>query len=94
MAGMPWACAGIAQAAANTVDIAAFVKRDGFDDIEISPTGEYYAARVPGENSSALMIVRRADNTPMGGLGLGEDFLDHKIGAGANQTSATSAAAH
>lgn len=63
-------CAGVVQAA-TAVDVAAFVKRDGFDDIKISPTGEYYAARVPGENNSVLMIVRRADNKPMGGFGLG-----------------------
>lgn len=72
MAGMLWACACIAQAATSTVDITAFSKRDGYDDIRISPTGEYFAARVPGENNSVLMIVRRADNKPMAGFGLGE----------------------
>jgi len=62
--------AGAAQAA-TSFDVASFVKRDGFDEIKISPTGEYYAARVPGEDNSTLMIVRRADNKPMGGFGLG-----------------------
>lgn len=71
LAGMLLACACSAQAA-SAVDIAAFVRHDGYDDIKISPTGEYYAARVPGENNSTLMIVRRADNKPMGGFGLGE----------------------
>jgi dipeptidyl aminopeptidase/acylaminoacyl peptidase len=71
MAGMLWACAGIAQAAANTVDIAAFVKPDSFDDIKISPTGEYYAATVPSEGESILVIIRRADNKAMAGFGLG-----------------------
>jgi dipeptidyl aminopeptidase/acylaminoacyl peptidase len=71
MAGMLWACAGIAQAATSTVDIAAFVKPDSFDDIKISPTGEYYAATVPSEGESILMIIRRADNKAMAGFGLG-----------------------
>jgi dipeptidyl aminopeptidase/acylaminoacyl peptidase len=65
-------CAGVAQAA-TAVDVAAFVKRDGFDDIKISPNGEYYAASVPGEDNSILVIVRRADNKPTGGFGLGEN---------------------
>lgn len=71
MAGMLWACAGLAQAATNTVDVAAYARRDGYDTIKISPTGEYFAAIVPGENNSVLMIVRRADNQPTGGFGLG-----------------------
>ena len=61
MAGMLWAWAWVAQAGTRTVDVAAYVKRDGYDDIKISPTGEYFAARVPGENNSVLMIIRRAD---------------------------------
>jgi len=75
MAGMLWACACVAQAATttSTVDIAAFVKPDSFDDIKISPTGEYYAATVPGEDDSVLMIIRRADNKPMAGFGLGSN---------------------
>jgi acetyl esterase/lipase len=71
MAGMLWACACVAQAATNTVDIAAFVKPDSFDDIKISPTGEYYAATVPSEGESILVIIRRADNKAMAGFGLG-----------------------
>jgi len=71
MAGMLWACAGFAQAATSTVDIAAFVKPDSFDDIKISPTGEYYAATVPSEGESILVIIRRSDNKAMAGFGLG-----------------------
>ena len=65
-------CAG-AVPAATPVDIAAFVKHDGFDEIKISPDGEYYAASVPGEDSSILIIVRRADNKPTGGFGIGKN---------------------
>jgi dipeptidyl aminopeptidase/acylaminoacyl peptidase len=73
MAGMLWACACVAQANTTTVDIAAFVKPDSFDDIKISPTGEYYAATVPGEDSSILVIINSADNKPVAGFGLGSN---------------------
>ena len=35
--------------AAAAVDVGAFVKKDRFETIKISPTGEYYAATVPFE---------------------------------------------
>ncbi len=50
----------VADAAAVEVD--AFVKKDRFETIKISPTGEYYAATVPVEDKTALAIMRRADN--------------------------------
>ena len=70
MAGMLWACAFVAQAATNTVDIAAFVKPDSFDDIKISPTGEYFAATVPSEDESILPIAAIVcfDELPTAGL--------------------------
>ena len=70
MATMLWACACVAQASAK-VDIAAFVKPDSFGDIKISPTGEYFAATVPGEDRSVLVIFHRADNKMVAGFGLG-----------------------
>lgn len=71
LAGL-FAFAGVADAA-TPVDIAAFVKRDSFDQIRISPNGDYYAASVPGEDNSVLIIVRRADNKPMAGFGIGKN---------------------
>lgn len=65
-------CAGVAEAA-SAVDVATFLKRDGFDDIKLSPTGEFLAASVPGEDNSILMIVRRSDNKPMAGFGIGKN---------------------
>jgi dipeptidyl aminopeptidase/acylaminoacyl peptidase len=65
-------CGGLAQAA-TPVDVASFTKRDGFDDIKISPDGEFYAASVPGEDNSVLVIVHRADNKPTGGFNLGKN---------------------
>jgi dipeptidyl aminopeptidase/acylaminoacyl peptidase len=58
---------------AAPVDVASFVKRDQFDAIKLSPEGDYYAASVPGEDNSILVIVRRADNKPMAGFGLGRN---------------------
>jgi acetyl esterase/lipase len=60
-------------ASAAQVDVAQYVKRDSFDQIKISPTGEYFAATVPGEDNSILVILRRADNKVMGGFGLGKN---------------------
>jgi dipeptidyl aminopeptidase/acylaminoacyl peptidase len=65
-------CAGAAEAA-TAVDVATFLRRDGFDDIKLSPTGEFFAASVPGEDNSILMIVRRSDNKPMAGFGIGKN---------------------
>lgn len=47
------------------VDVAAFIKKDAFGEIRLSPTGEYYAATVPLEDRTALAVVRRADNKLM-----------------------------
>lgn len=57
---------------AAAVDVAAYVKRDRFKTIKLSPTGEYYAATVPLENVTALVIMRRADNTVTGTFRLGK----------------------
>lgn len=64
--------AGIAQAAPG-VDVAGFVKPDSFEQIKISPDGKYYAATVPAEDNSILVILSRADNKVMGGFGLGKN---------------------
>ena len=48
--------------AAAAVDVGAFVKKDRFETIKISPTGEYYAASIPLADSTVLAILRRSDN--------------------------------
>ena len=53
------------------VDVASFVKRDQFDDIKLSPNGDYYAASVPAEGGSGLLILRRADNKITASFSLG-----------------------
>ncbi len=48
--------------AAAQVDVGAFIKKDKFTEIKISPGGEYFAATVPMDDKTALAIMRRADN--------------------------------
>ena len=58
---------------ALAVDVDAFVKKDRFETIKISPTGEYYAATVPFEDRTALVIMSRTDRKLMGTFQLGRD---------------------
>jgi len=55
-----------AMSATAAVNVDAYVKKDSFEDIKLSPTGEYYAATVPREDRTILVIIRRADNKPSG----------------------------
>ena len=45
-----------------SVDVDAFIRKDVFNDIQISPDGQYYAATVPREDRTILVILRRSDN--------------------------------
>ncbi len=42
------------------VDVDAYIKEDRFEDIKLSPDGEYFAATVPREDRTALVTVRRS----------------------------------
>ena len=53
-----------AQAAPTpTVDVALFARTDDFNSLQISPSGDYYAAVVPRSGSSTLAFLKRSDNT-------------------------------
>jgi len=54
-------------APAFALDIEPFIRKSEFGDIKISPTGEYVAATVPLEDTTALVIVRLSDNKVTGG---------------------------
>lgn len=43
------------------VPLDAFVKQDSFNEIKLSPTGEYYAVSVPLGDRTVLAILRRSD---------------------------------
>jgi len=49
--------------AAAQVDVGAYIKKDKFADIKLSPSGAFFAATVPMEDKTALAIVRRSDNS-------------------------------
>jgi dipeptidyl aminopeptidase/acylaminoacyl peptidase len=72
-------CAGMAagwvppaQAQAQ-VDVGAFIRKDKFEDIKLSPNGEYYAATVPLEDRTVLVVMSRADNKLTGSFSLGQN---------------------
>lgn len=44
------------------VDLGQFIRKDDFNDIKLSPTGKYYAASVPLEDKTALVIFTREGN--------------------------------
>ncbi|GAB3056520.1 alpha/beta hydrolase family protein [Stenotrophomonas tumulicola] len=53
-------------AGAADVDLDKFLRRDAFTDIKLSPGGEYYAATVPLEKSTAVAILRVDDGQIVG----------------------------
>lgn len=62
-----WAtCAALSLAlpAAAQVDLEPFLKPDRIGTIKLSPTGEYYAATLPLEDRTVLVVMRRSDKTP------------------------------
>jgi len=55
--------AGVARA---EVDLGGFIRKDYFGDLKLSPSGEFYAATVPMEDRTALVIFKREGNKTMG----------------------------
>lgn len=51
-----------ASAAHAEVNVGSYVRQQSFNDIQLSPNGDYYAASVPLEDRTMLAIVRRSDN--------------------------------
>ena len=58
---------------AKPYDIEDFIRKQKFEDIKISPTGEYYAASVRVERKTALAILRRSDNKVMASMSIPGD---------------------
>ncbi|MEO8364792.1 MAG: S9 family peptidase [Pseudoxanthomonas sp.] len=52
---------GICAPALAQVDLDAYLKRDTYERIKISPTGAYLAVTIPLEDRTVLAIMRRAD---------------------------------
>ncbi|HEV8695367.1 MAG TPA: prolyl oligopeptidase family serine peptidase, partial [Lysobacter sp.] len=74
------AAAIAAPCAAQAVDVQAFVKKDRFNDIKLSPNGDYYAATVAMEDRTSLAILRRSDNKVTAGFSLGKNtYVDEFV---------------
>lgn len=56
----------LAGSASAAVDLDQFIRKDQFTDIKLSPTGEYFAATVPMEDKTSLVIFRREGNVLTG----------------------------
>lgn len=57
-----WLCAVVNAAPVAAVDIEMYVKPDRFNSVKISPTGDYLAASVTSNDTTALVVLRRSDN--------------------------------
>lgn len=55
------------------VDVAAFMKRDIFNLIKISPNGDYLAATVPMEDRTGMIILDRSTGTHTAAFAMGKD---------------------
>ena len=55
-----------AAAADGGIDVGAYVKKDEFTDVKLSPGGEYYAATVPLADRTALAVIERGTNKVTG----------------------------
>ncbi len=60
-----------AAAPAAVIDPTPFLKQDNFNDIKISPQGDYLAATVPLEDRTTLVIMRTSDNQVTAHIGMG-----------------------
>lgn len=58
-----WMLLPMAAGAQDRVDLAPYLRKDQFERVKISPTGEYFAATVPLEDRTGLAVVRRSDNS-------------------------------
>ena len=59
--------------AADGVDLGAFVRRDAFTDIKLSPDGQFLAATVPREDRTGLVVLSRKDNRVISAASLGKN---------------------
>lgn len=62
---------------AATLDVSAYTRDDAVEGLKLSPDGRFYAAIVPGEGRSVLMLVRREDNEALAMFSLGKNSYVH-----------------
>lgn len=57
--------------AMSQVDLAPYLKKDGFGDVQLSPDGQYLAATVPREDRTGIVVLRRKDMSKSAAFSLG-----------------------
>jgi dipeptidyl aminopeptidase/acylaminoacyl peptidase len=67
------AAALAATPARAAVPLDAFLRTDRFEDIKLSPDGDYFAATVPADDRTGLFIIRRADGKATASFALGKN---------------------
>lgn len=69
--GIAFASADLAAQPAASVDVGAFIRKDAFTDIKLSPDGKYLAATVQQEDRTALVVLDRQEIRITGSMSLG-----------------------
>jgi dipeptidyl aminopeptidase/acylaminoacyl peptidase len=64
-------CAFLSSGACAQVDVGAFIRKDAFTDIRLSPNGDFLAATVQQEDRTSLVVLRRSDSKVTGSVSLG-----------------------
>jgi dipeptidyl aminopeptidase/acylaminoacyl peptidase len=59
----------------HALDIEPYIRKDKFEQIKISPKGDYYAATVPMEDRTILAVIRRTDNKMTASFSLGKNSV-------------------
>mgnify|MGYP005754349951 CR=1 FL=1 len=67
------AAAPAASARPAPIDLAPYLRDDGFGEIALSPTGEYFAATVPKQDRTGLVVIRRADLSTTAAFSMGRN---------------------
>ncbi|HDS0949731.1 TPA: S9 family peptidase [Stenotrophomonas maltophilia] len=58
----------LSSGAAQAVDLDAYLRQEAFKDIKISPNGEYLATTLPGDDFTAVAILRTSDHSVVGSM--------------------------
>lgn len=69
------AFSGVATAQAQRVDVEQYLRRDGYEQVKISPDGLHYAATANLADRGGLVILRRSDKKVVGGAMGGKHSL-------------------
>lgn len=69
--GIAFASVDLAAQPAASVDVGAFIRKDAFTDIKLSPDGKYLAATVQQEDRTALVVLDRQEIRITGSMSLG-----------------------